>query len=792
MLLWYKIAWRNIRNNLSFSLINLVGLTAGFAGAMLICCLLHYHLSFDSFHQDNDRIYRIVSEGSWLRDAHSSGAPQPVGKTIRNNYTYAESVAMVAQWGAPQVVVGTGDKRQLFNPDCVYAEPSYFDVFSFPFLEGNASALKEPYTAVITEKEAKRFFPGTDAMGKQILVDNKYLYTVAGVLKDIPENSSFQKQVYLSYANFAVVSPWMAGDSSWSGLSGGIQCFVKLRPGISAAAVEKGMPELLKKYALKNSGGLTLHLQSLRDIHFNRAYDGVIARRQLWGLGLLGLFLVMMAGINFVNLTTARLFFRSREAGVRKVLGSSAGQIRWQFILETGLMVVVAVVLSVLVVYSALPWFGRTFDAGISADDLYQPYFLLFIAGLAATVTLLVGYYPGSILARLKPVETIRGKLIQSRTSGVSLRKILVVVQFAIVLFMISCTLIIGRQLRSSTETDIGSRKSGIVMLNLPSIKNGKQVDALRNRLLAQTGVRNVSFCFSPPLSAMYQTNDFRFDSRAGGESFQLNLKAVDTGYLSVFDLKLLAGHNLHGGDTLNGCLVNETFVKKVNAGKADALIGKKIQVGDLEATILGVVKDFHTSNFHSEIVPVCLFSDMGSYTSCAVNLDVRDMKRAIAILEQVWKNTYPDQTWDYYFLDDSIRNLYHAEVLLFSVTQLFSILAVLVGCIGLLGLASFLAIQRRKEISIRKVLGASVMNVWWLFTREFAWLVLIAMVIGIPVAWYVMHHWLQDFAYRLPINGGTFLLPVALTFAMVLVTIGINSVRAALANPVRSLRNDE
>lgn len=787
---WLKTAWRNLRHNGAFSLINLVGLTTGFAGAMLIFCLLNYHLSFDNFHKDAGRIYRIVSMSDYDKEDYSQGVPQPLGKAFRNDYAYGEQVVMRAGLEEPQISVGEGASRKLFHIAAAYVEPGYFRIFNYPFLEGNEAVLQEPNNAVITRREANRLFPGQSAIGKQFLLSNKYKFTIAGILEDIPVNSVNQQQIYLSYSNFRTADPWMASDSSWGAVSSEIQCFIKLRPGITGTAVEKIFPAFLTKNSPRAAKSTKLFMQPLNDIHFNRTYDGQIEKKQLWGLALIGLFLVITAGINFVNLATARLFHRSREAGVRKVLGSSGAQIRWQFMMETGMLVLGAMVLSVLAAYLLLPRFNQLFDTNIAGSVIFQAPFVLFTAILFSLVTLLVGYYPGTVLSRMKAVETIKGKMISSSAAGIPLRKILVVLQFSIVLFMLSCTLIISRQLRSSMDTEIGFNKAGIVMINIPE-ENKSAIDGLRNQLTALAGVNKLSFCFTSPMSDMNNTNEFKYDNRPRAEPFQLNVKAADTSYLSAFGLQLVAGRNLYGGDTINGCLVNETFVKRVMAKSPESVIGKTLKIYDIKTMIVGVVKDFHTNNFHQDIEPVCMYSDYQHYYNCAVNIDMQHARQLLPVMEKLWKDVYPDYTWSYEFLDDNIREMYHAEEVLLQLIQTFSLLAILVGCIGLFGMVSFMAVQRKKEIGVRKVLGASIGSILWLFLKEFIRLLLIALVVAIPVAWYVMHRWLQEFVFRLNLDAGSFLWPVVITFVMVIVTISLKSLKAALDNPVISLKNE-
>ncbi|NLR61378.1 FtsX-like permease family protein [Chitinophaga polysaccharea] len=787
---WFKTAWRNIRSNRFFALINLVGLTAGFAGAMLIFCLVYYHLSFDNFHQDGDRIYRMVSASHYEEDDYSQGVQQPVGKAFRNDYTYGEYTAMRASLGAPQISIGSGAAKKIFNSEAAYVEADYFRIFNYPFVRGNAAVLAVPDQAIITEKEATRFFSGTDPIGQQFVINNGNTYTVAGVLKDIPSNTSNRQQVYLSYANYKKANPWMGGDSSWAAVSSGVQCFVKLRPGISAAAVEKVFPAFLSKYiSPEGARHASLFLQPLSDIHFNRTYDGQIEKKQLWVLATVGLFLVLMAGINCVNLATARLFYRSREAGVRKVLGSSPLQIRWQFITETSILVFAAMILSLFTAYAALPSFNQLFDTTISSVAFYQPVFIGFSVTLFVTVSLLVGYYPGMLLSRLKPTETIKGKLGTTRTAGVPLRKVLVVAQFAIVLFMISCTLIISRQMKASMDTDIGFNKTGIVMVDVPT-QEMSAIETIRHRVGTLAGVNGLSFCYSPPMSNMYNLNDFEFENATTKTGFRINEKAADTSYLRTFGLQLVAGRNIAGGDTAATCLVNETFVKRMKY-TPEQILGKRMTTFGRRAVITGVVKDFHTNDFHEEIAPVCLAGNYSSYGRCAVAMDMRKAQQLLPAMEKVWKEVFPDYGWSYNFLDDSIRNMYHTEETLLKLIEIFSFLAILVGCIGLFGMVSFMAVQKKKEIGVRKVLGASVTSILWLFMKEFMQLLLMALLVAIPVAWYVMHRWLQDFVFRLTLKPGYFVMPVLITTALVLLTISMKSVRAALSNPVQSLRSE-
>jgi ABC-type antimicrobial peptide transport system permease subunit len=787
---WFKTAIRNIRRNLSSAIINVGGLTIGFTGAMLLFCLLHYHLSFDDFHPNKDRIYRIVSETNEGVQSFNQGVPQPVGKAFKNAYPFAEQVAMRADRGYALVTIGEGLEKKQFRISGSYVQPSYFSIFNYPFLQGDASVLRVPGNVAITEKEARRLFPAGDAYGKNIMVDGKLL-TIAGILKDIPPNSVNQRDLFVSYENYKTDQPWMASDSSWPAISGGVQCFVLLNKEVKAATVDNEFPRFVKQYTPDKNTTLQLKLQPLKDIHFNLTFDGDIEKKQLWGLAVIGLFLLLTAAINFINLSTAQIFFRQKETGVRKALGSSDSQIRWQFLVEAFVLSVIAVVLSLLVVLLVFPYFNDFCQTSISLTALYQYPFVLFVSAMVLVISLLVGYFPGSILARLKPVQVMRGHFQQPASGGFSMRRMLVVGQFAIVLFMISCTTIISRQLQSAIRGDLGFKQSGIVLLDIPGKDKANAVAALRNKLKGLSGVKSVSACYAAPMSSNSNSTSVTFDNQPPESAFSVNVKAADTGYLSTFGLQLLAGRNLYAGDSVNGILVNETFVKKVKIASPEQALGKTVALNNKPAQIIGVVKDFHAGTFHSEILPTCLYSKLSSYYTCAVSIDPYQLTQVLPVVEKVWKEVYPDEMYSYNFLDENIKYMYSTDITLLKFNQVFSFLAILVGCIGVFGLVSFMAIRKKKEIGIRKVLGAGVDNILWIFAREFIYLLSVALVIAIPPAYYFMNRWLDDFVYKIQIGPYNFFGPVLLTFVLVILTVGVKSVRAALSNPIHNLKSE-
>lgn len=791
---YLNIAWRNMLRNKVYTLINLAGLTLGLTCAILVFCLVHYHLSFDNFHHHKDRIYRVVSETTFDMDDYSQGIPTPFGRAFRNDYDFAEKLSMRVIRGNMLITFNRGNTLQKFKENISYVEPDFFDIFNYPLAEGDARQLiADPHNALITEKLAHKFFPSETAVGKQFTVNGKDVFTVAGILKNIPVNSDNQQQVYLSFQYYLNKHPWQASDSSWGGISSSMQCFMRLKPSVKAADVEKQFPAMIHKYC---SPGDAQHyfffMQPLSDIHFNTLYDGELEKKYLWALAFIGLFLIATAGINFINLATAQSLNRSKEVGVRKTLGSSSAQMRIQFMAETAFLVLLAIVLSIGLAWLVLPSFNNLFSVHISLQLLDGLQLAGFIALLFVLVSLLAGYYPGLLLSRFRPVEALKGKITQKQVGGMSLRRGLIIMQFAIVQFMIIGAIVVARQMRYAIHSDLGFNKEGIVLLDMdiPGLKP-PALHTFRNRLMQVAGVSEVSFCATPPLSEGNNWHDFRYNNRPKEEPFQVNGKHGDWQYLHMFGLQLVAGRNFYPSDTVNGYLVNETMVKKLHlASPADAL-GKTLRMTGVAAPIVGVVKDFHDQNFHGSISPLCISGDSKEYYTCAVKIALQNKKAILASIQQLFTSSFPDYIYSYSFFDNDIATLYETETNLLQLIELFAAIAVLIGCMGLFGLVSFMATQKRKEIGIRKVLGATVPGVLWLFGKEFTRLVCIAFAVAAPCATLLMQHWLKDFVFRISIDAFVFLLAIGVTLVMAIVTMGYTSLRAATANPVKSLRSE-
>ncbi|HEX8461293.1 MAG TPA: ABC transporter permease, partial [Segetibacter sp.] len=728
---------------------------------------------------------------------YSGAIPSPVGKAFRTDYTYAEKTARVIDYR--NAVISFKEKNELkkFQEEhgVVYTEPDFFDILNYSLIQGSKkTVLSTPNSAIITQKLAAKYFgKNTDAIGKVIKVNNKTDFTITGILKDMPANSDRQQEIYLSYQNLKDQNSWIANDSSWNGVYSGSQCYVLLKPGVTTTQANAALAQLVQKnFTGRDAKVWIFKLQPLNDIHFNPDYGGYANKSYLWALFFIGLFLIITACVNFINLATAQALNRSKEVAIRKVLGSLRSQLFWQFIAETGLITLFSVFAAVGFAYLSLPYINSLFETDITLHILTNVPLLVFVVTIAILVTFLSGSYPGLVMARFQPALALKSKLSQKSIGGFSLRRVLVVTQFAISQMLIIGTIIIAYQMHYSANTDLGFNKDAVVMLPLG---NGDKVrmNTLRTRLSSVAGVEELSLCFDAPASNSNNTTGVRYDARAEAEHWDINLKPADTNYLETFGLKLIAGRNLFAGDTAREFVVNETFVRKLGLKDPNDVIGKTLAInGDrTKAPIVGVVKDFYNYSFRDEISAICMMTDGGSFNACAVKVNPKNIQSALVSFNKIWNETYPEYFYNYHFVDELVKEFYELDTIMLKLIQIFAAIAVTIGCLGLYGLVSFMAIRKTKEIGVRKVLGAGIPQLLWLFGKEFTRLLLIAFVIAAPFAWWAMHKYLQDFKYRINIGPGIFLVAIIFTFVIAAVTVGYRSIRAALANPVKSLRSE-
>ncbi|MBK8392423.1 MAG: ABC transporter permease [Saprospiraceae bacterium] len=793
---YFKIAWRNVLKNKTIVGINVAGLALSLACCILIFSVVSYHLSFDNFHNNSDRIYRIVTEMHRDNIAYNPNVPSPLGKRLREDFNYGEQVSCIATFKEEVFVVRGPSENKKFKEEegLSFTEPNYFEIFNFPLLKGNIkTALIEPNTAIITQNAAQKYFGQEDAIGKTLWLNNNIALTITGILENLPENTYRKTEIYASYSTFKQYDEWLAGEDSWGGIASGVESYILLRPNVDPAQVEKSMQPYVKKFRPNSSNVHHYKLQPLADIHFNADYHGAMERKYLWILSIIGLFLIATACVNFINLATAQSLKRSKEVGLRKVMGSMKNQIFWQFLSETTLVVGVSIFIGLALSYLFMPFVNDFFQSKMSLN-LFSDYRLpLFLLILGLVVILFSGFYPGLILAGFQPVAALKGKLSQQNIGGLNTRRTLIITQFAISQVLIIGIMVVMGQMKLTKKADLGFSKDAIVMVETGAEGKALTLKTLKNQFKQIPGVEKVSICHEAPATIDIWNNSVKFDNSSEEVNFGTNMKAADEDYLSTFDLELVAGKNLHASDTVSEFMVNEAFTRKLNLKTPDDAIGKILSAdgGSMVGPIVGIVKDFHERSFRDEIGAVAFMTSNDNYGNFAIKINMNDAKSTIENIEKVWNAQYPNEVFEYQFLDKNIAEFYHTEAMMLTLIQFFAFIALFVGCLGLFGLVSFMVVQKTKEIGIRKVLGSSLSDILLIFGKEFSFLIFIAFFIASPIGWYFMKLWLQDFEYRIEISPFYFLYTVGFTLTIALLTVSYQAIKAAVMNPVKALKTE-
>ncbi|MES2732953.1 MAG: ABC transporter permease [Bacteroidota bacterium] len=793
-----KIALRSLIRHKSYTVINVLGLSLGISCGLLIFLLVKFHLSFDTYHAKADRICRIVTELHFDEVGHTPGVPNPMANALKTDFPQLEKVAMIKSFDSELIsVLGEGNSatKKFQEEDVIsFAEPDFFKILDFTWLKGNpTTALSEPNTVVLTRKYATKYFGSANPIGKVIRLNNRADFKVTGILDDIAPNTHYRCQVYCSYPTLKTYLSDADGPGldKWGGINSSTHCLLVLPVAYSKDQLTKLLPAFSTKYLQpEEAKSFRFWLQPLSDIHFNDDYNGTINKPLLLSLALVGLFLIVTACINFVNLATAKALKRSKEVGVRKVLGSTQTQLFRQFMTETGLITVLSVLLAIGVAQLALPYLNGWLKLDLRLQPFSDWQLLLFLPLLTLVVILLSGSYPALILSGFKPVMALKGKVSSQQIGGISLRRGLIILQFSISLLLIIGTIVVTSQTEYAKNADWGFNKEAIVTMPIP-LPEVNKLQTLRNRMIGVPGVEKISMNYRAPASNSNNTSSFVFDTRTKEEVIQINTKPADDQYLETFGLKLVAGRNIIQSDTIREFLVNETFLKKLHLASPNEAIGKNLRLWGVTAPIVGVIKDFHLYSFRGEIPVTCVMSSAEAYSNCSVKINLAHASETIKALEKIWNNTYPDNVFEYKFLDEHIAEFYAMDEVMLKLIRSFSFIAIFISCLGLYGLVSFMAETRIKEIGIRKVLGATVSNIILLFSKEFAQLILIAFVIAAPIAWWVMNQWLQDFEYRIAMEPWIFVIAMGSTLLVAALTVGYQSIKAATANPVKSLRTE-
>lgn len=796
---YLKTAFRNIKRNKAYAIINTSGLTVGITACLLIFLVVQFQTSFDNFHPKKDSIYRV---GSQFHHAdgidYSDAVPFPVEKGLRIDFPDIKQVANIFRSDGQITLNKNGEQQEkIVEKNFFYAQPEFFKMFNFPFLKGNPEqVLKDPNNAVLTESAAKKYFGSVEnAMGKTFTFQNKDLFTVAGILKDIPKNSDFPIDVVVPYSALDKVKQ---REDDWLSIFGGLNTFIVLPPNVTPAQMQVRLDAFAKKHKPADYSSDSYVLQPLSEIHFDERFGNynkkTFSHSLINALSMIGLFLLIIACVNFINLATAQAVNRSREVGVRKVLGSSRRQLVLQFLSEIGVIVFAACVFAVLIASLALPFLNQLLETNMTFNWLQNGGMALFLLAVFVIGTLLSGIYPAFILSGFNPIKALKNKVTVKSAGGISLRRALVVFQFVIAQVLIIAMLIVVDQLKFFRSASLGFDRAEIVTVRLPDDSTGRsRIDYLRNKLLSNASIRDVSFSFAAPSSTSNWNSDFNFDHSSKATNFNANLKWADPEYFKMYGLTFIAGKPYEKNDTVNGFVVNQTLLNKLGIKDASTAIGKQMDFwdGELKGEIVGVIKDFNSYSLRDPMAPVVLGTYKDTYRTVNIKLKPGSEKSGLSFIEDTWNSTFPKDVFIYKFLDETIENYYKSEDQLATLYKIFAAIAIFISCLGLYGLVSFMAVQRTKEVGVRKVLGATSMNIVYLLSKELTLLVIIAFAIAAPIAWFMMHAWLQDFTYRISVGPLIFIMAIAGSIFISWITVGYKAMQAANADPIKSLRSE-
>ena len=801
---YFKIAFRNFRKNKITTLINVSGLSIGISAALIIFMVVQYDFSFDKFEPGRERIYRIVTEDEGWKNP---GVPAPLHEVVQNSMSGIEASAPIFRyndWNTKvSVTEGNNAPAKVFKKqeEMAFIDSNYFSIFPHVWLAGNANtSLKSPNSLVLTESRAQLYFPGlplSSLIGKTVVFSDSVSTTITGVVKDLESNSDFKYKSFISLStissgNLKSLYNW----DQWNNINSGTQLIVKLLPGIDPLQINKQVTAVFKEHKADPEDAKTIHrLQPLSDVHTNTDLEGSVNKSTVNNLILLAVFLLLLGAINFINLSTAHASERAKEIGIRKTLGSKKSQLVWQFLIETFLLTLITAVLSVLITPVLINAFTGFIPEGLQFSNfLNQSSLWIFLLLLVMIVSVIAGLYPAFILTRFKPVEVLKNAVNNNGSSrSAILRKTLIVSQFVIAQVFIIGMLVVDKQIHYSMEKEMGFRKDAIINFYVPFdfVNPNNKKFVLRDELRRIPGVQNVSLSNQTPAMGGQMSTYLSYKENGKDMKLEVDSRNGDTAYLDVYNIKLIAGRNISVHDTTNELLINETLAKQLGFANPGDAVNHFADFNDSPSPIVGVMQDFNLASVRKAINPLIYFSQpsRGLMMNVALEKDPSTWKNTIAKMQASWKNIFPDQDFEYTFLDKKIGDFYEKDQQLSTLLTWSAGVAIFISCLGLLGLVIFMTNKRIKEIGVRKVLGASVKQIITLLSVDFVKLLALAFVIATPLAYWLTHNWLQNFAYHTGLSWWIFLLSGLIMITIALAILVIRGGKAAMANPVESLR---
>ncbi len=811
---YLKVAFRSLVKRKGYTLINVLGLATGMAVCLLIVLFIQSETGYDAFNEKGNDVYRVVLDRKYPgRSTSYSMIPQSIGESIQREYPEVlESTRLFDFVGNGTFFLKIDDKA-FEEKHVLIADSNFFKVFSAKLLQGDAAtALQKPNTAVITETTAKRYFgSSTAAIGKSFLTDNEQHYMVSAVCKDWPENSHFAFNMLLSSASFPFIK-----EPNYTGFSA--HTYLLLRPGTTPASLEAKFPHVIDKYVsgaigknfnmsyqqfIASGNGYHYYLQPLTKIHLISDLEGELkpngSIKAVYVFSVIAIFILVIACINFINLSTARSVERAKEVGIRKTFGSEKKSLITQFLLESGLISLISIVLALILIVLLLPLFNKISGKELSMAYFFEPVKIILLLGFAIAVGIIAGLYPALVLSSFKPIVVLKGKF-KSNKYGMLLRNGLVVFQFAISVILIICTIVVNRQMNYMLGDKLGFRKDHIIEVENTNLLD-KQTQAFQNELTKIPGVLGISGTSSLP----GQSNFFGISWQPEGAKESMTGRSVlaDDQYASLLNIPIKEGR-FFSKEFLTDSLAVVLNEKAVEELQLKNPVGSRLTTTEENFnapngtpyfyTVVGVVKDFHYQSLHQKITPLIFinttkFGNRPPVTAIRVSAD--NFAPALKAIEASWKQFVPQRPFHYDFLDKTLEDLYHTEQRTQRIFTIFSVLAIFIACIGLLGLAAYATQLRVREISIRKILGASAGSIAGMLSVDFLKLIIIAMVVAFPLAWWGMHTWLQDFAYKTSIQWWIFMLAGGIAVFIAIITISYQAIKAAMANPTTSLRSE-
>ncbi|MFD0793938.1 ABC transporter permease [Mucilaginibacter litoreus] len=814
---YFKIALRGFRKHKFFTGINIIGLSIGISAALVIYLIVQFDFTFNKFNGRDKDIYRIVTQYSFSGEVgYNGGVCTPLVEAVKTDISGIEKSAPIYTLWEPRVEIKSNANAPVVfkkEKNIAITDGRYFDMFEYNWLAGSPkTSLAQPFQVVLTASQAKKYFPGmqyAQMLGQQVVYEDSVKTTVTGIVEDLKGNTDFAFHDFISYSTGQVNSLFKDyfQPTEWGSTNSASVLMVKLAANTSPANVTKQLNVLRSKRVPKTpenrSSTTEFHLQKLSDMHFDQNYsnfDGArtASKTTLYGLLVIAGFLLLLGCINFINLTTAQASQRAKEIGIRKTMGSRRGQLILQFMSETFLVTLFAVIISVGLTPVILKLFADFIPEGVKADFIH-PGIILFLVMLTLVVSTLSGFYPALVLSGYKPVSVLKNQAgtNTAKTRNAWLRKSLTVTQFVIAQFFIMATILVSKQIYYALHKDLGFKKDAILTVHTPWKGTADKKDVFRNKISAIPQISMMAVGGEAPSSGGIHSTEVTYKDGKKEVKVDLQQKFGDENYVKVYGIKFLAGRNLTEADTGKATIINATYARALGFKNPADAVGITLDYNSKQRQVVGVMADFYQKSLRSPIKPLAII-EPARYNNRTFHLALKpqtagghEWKTAISTMEKAWKEVYPDDEFDYSFFDEDIAKFYTEEQHTSTLLSWATGLSVLISCLGLLGLAMYTTSLRTKEIGVRKVLGATVTQIVTLLSTELIWLIVLAFVLVTPLAYYAMHKWMENFADRTTISWWIFALSGAGMLFIALCTLSLQTVKAAVSNPVKSLRSE-